>query len=58
MTIGQAPYFSNVVFHGEMIHVTINMVVKRGFDFVLLDIIKKLVDAGVLRAVKTGCTAI
>lgn len=55
--IGQVPYFSNVTFHEEMVPVTINMVVKRGCDFVLYNMIDKLADAGVLSAVKTGKTA-
>ncbi|KIX03562.1 uncharacterized protein Z518_07115 [Rhinocladiella mackenziei CBS 650.93] len=55
--IGQVPYFSNVTFHEEMVPVTINMVVKRGCDFVLLNMIEKLADAGVLKTVKTGRTA-
>lgn len=55
--IGQVPYFSNVTYHEEMVPVTINMVVKRGCDFVLLNMIEKLADAGVLKTVKTGRTA-
>lgn len=55
--IGQVPYYSNVTFHEEMVPVTINMVVKRGCDFVLLNMIEKLADHGVLKAVKTGRTA-
>ncbi|KAF2708346.1 amidase family protein [Pleomassaria siparia CBS 279.74] len=55
--IGQVPYFSNVTFHEEMVPVTINMVVKRGCDFVLYNMIEKLADEGVLKTVKTGRTA-
>jgi hypothetical protein len=55
--IGQVPYFSNVTFHEEMVPVTINMVVKRGCDFVLYNMIEKLADEGVLKSVKTGRTA-
>ncbi|KAK5231669.1 hypothetical protein LTR72_000853 [Exophiala xenobiotica] len=55
--IGQVPYFSNVTFHEEMVPVTINMVVKRGCDFVLLNMIEKMADAGILKTVKTGRTA-
>ncbi|KAJ4351829.1 uncharacterized protein N0V89_007173 [Didymosphaeria variabile] len=55
--IGQVPYYSNVTFHEEMVPVTINMVVKRGCDFMLLNMIEKLADRGVLSAVKTGRTA-
>jgi hypothetical protein len=54
--IGQVPYFSNVTYHEEMVPVTINMVVKRGCDFVLLNMIEKMADAGILKAVKTGRT--
>ena len=55
--IGQVPYYSNVTFHEEMVPVTINMVVKRGCDFVLMNMIEKLADEGVLKTVKTGRTA-
>ena len=55
--IGQVPYHSNVTFHEEMVPVTIGMVVKRGCDFMLYNMIEKLADEGVLKAVKTGRTA-
>ncbi|EMD96303.1 hypothetical protein COCC4DRAFT_35994 [Bipolaris maydis ATCC 48331] len=55
--IGQVPYQSNVTFHEEMVPVTINMVVKRGCDFVLYNMIEKLGDEGILKTVKTGRTA-
>ncbi|KAK0823370.1 hypothetical protein LTS02_018418, partial [Friedmanniomyces endolithicus] len=52
--IGQVPYYSEVTFHTEMVPVTINMVVKRGCDFVLFNMIEKLADAGVLKTSKQG----
>ncbi|RDI88203.1 hypothetical protein Vi05172_g1729 [Venturia inaequalis] len=55
--LGQVPYFSNVTFRTEMVPVTINMVVKRGCDFMLYNMIEKLADAGILKTVKTGSTA-
>lgn len=55
--IGQVPYYSNITFHEEMVPVTINMVMKRGCDFVLYNMIEKFADEGVLKAVKTGRTA-
>lgn len=55
--IGQVPYYSNITFREEMVPVTINMVVKRGCDFVLYNMIEKLADEGVLKTVKTGSTA-
>ena len=55
--IGQVAYQSNVTFHEEMVPVTINLVVKRGCDFVLYNMIEKLADEGVLKSVKTGRTA-
>lgn len=54
--IGQVPYWSNVTLHEEMVPVTINLVVKRGCDFVLMNLIEKLADEGVLKTVKTGRT--
>jgi hypothetical protein len=50
------PYSSNVTFHEEMVPVTINMVVKRGCDFMLMNMIEKMADAGILQTVKTGRT--
>lgn len=55
--IGQTTYYSNVTYHEEVVPVTINMVVKRGCDFVLFNMIEKLARAGVLQTVKTGKTA-
>ncbi len=55
--IGQVSYQSNVTFHTEFMPVTINMVVKRGCDFMLFNMIEKLADEGVLTSVKTGRTA-
>ena len=55
--IGQVPYFSNVTFKEEMVPVTIGLVVKRGCDFVLYNMVEKLADAGVLKSVKTGRVA-
>jgi hypothetical protein len=55
--IGQVQYQSNVTFHEEMVPVTINLVVKRGCDFVLYNMIEKLADEGVLKTVNTGRTA-
>ncbi|KAL6153181.1 hypothetical protein ACJBU6_08344 [Exserohilum turcicum] len=55
--IGQVPYQSNVTFHEEMVPVTINLVVKRGCDFVLYNMIEELADEGVLKTVRTGKTA-
>lgn len=52
--IGQVRYMSNVTFHEEWVPVTVNMVVKRGCDFMLLNLIEKLADEGVLKTVKTG----
>jgi hypothetical protein len=55
--IGQVPYYSNVTFVEEMVPVTISVIIKRGCDFVLYNMIEKLADVGVLSEVKTGRTA-
>ncbi|KAF2458735.1 amidase family protein [Lineolata rhizophorae] len=52
--IGQVPYQSNVTFHEEMVPVTVNLIVKRGCDFVLYNMIERLADEGVLKTVMTG----
>ena len=55
--IGQVEYHSQVTYKMEVVPVTINMVVKRGCDFVLFNMIERLADVGVLKTVKTGKTA-
>lgn len=55
--IGQVSYFSPVTAVTEYIPVTINMIVKRGCDFMLFNMIEKLAKEGVLQTVKTGRTA-
>ncbi|KAI7153411.1 hypothetical protein KC349_g8396 [Hortaea werneckii] len=57
VVIGQFPYFSRVTFHEEMVPVTINMVIKRGCDFILYEMIDRLAEAGILKEVRTGRTA-
>jgi hypothetical protein len=52
--IGEVPYKSAVTLKTEIMPVTMNMVVKRGCDFVLFNMIEKLADEGLLRSVKTG----
>ncbi|KAJ3959625.1 hypothetical protein N0V92_003780 [Colletotrichum tropicale] len=55
--IGQVSYFSNVTFQEEIMPVTVNLVAKRGCDFVLFNMINELEDKGVLSTVLTGQTA-
>ncbi|KAI1084643.1 amidase family protein [Whalleya microplaca] len=55
--IGQVPYMSNVTFVEEMVPVTVNVIAKRGCDFMLWNMFEKLADEGVLRTIKTGRTA-
>ncbi|KAJ9425885.1 hypothetical protein FOXG_02586 [Fusarium oxysporum f. sp. lycopersici 4287] len=52
--IGQITYQSNLTFQEEVMPVTVNMVAKRGCDFVLFNLINKLVSEGVLSSVNTG----
>ncbi|KAF4337258.1 indole-3-acetamide hydrolase [Fusarium beomiforme] len=52
--IGQVTYQSNVTFQDEMMPVTVNLVAKRGCDFVLFNFISKLVSKGVLSSVQAG----
>ncbi|KAI5926047.1 amidase family protein [Camillea tinctor] len=55
--IGQVPYASNVTFREEMVPVTVNIIARRGCDFMLWNMLEKLADLGVLGGVKTGRTA-
>jgi len=52
--IGQVKYWSNVTFHEEWLPITVNLAVKRGCDFVLLNMVERLAREGVLKVVKTG----
>lgn len=55
--IGQVKYFSPVTKKVEVVPVTINMVIERGCDFVLYEMIERMVDAGILKKIMTGGTA-
>ncbi|KAK1637807.1 amidase [Colletotrichum phormii] len=52
--IGQVSYFSNVTFQDEIMPVTVNLVAKRGCDFVLFNLVNDLADKGILKTVSTG----
>ncbi|KAF5657749.1 indole-3-acetamide hydrolase [Fusarium heterosporum] len=52
--IGQVSYLSNVTFQEELMPLTVNMVAKRGCDFVLFNLINELVSKDVLGSVNTG----
>ncbi|KAE8135908.1 amidase signature domain-containing protein [Aspergillus pseudotamarii] len=52
--LGQVPYHSPVSNVTEQFPVSINMIVRRGCDFVLFNMVEKLAQAGVIRTVKTG----
>ncbi|TFK62724.1 amidase signature enzyme [Pluteus cervinus] len=55
--IGQVKYFSHVSSEYEMIPVAVQLVARSGCDMVLLEIVKKLGELGVLRDVQVGRTA-
>ncbi|KAF4164372.1 hypothetical protein CNMCM6936_009308 [Aspergillus lentulus] len=52
--LGQVDYYSPVTMVREQWPVTINIIARRGCDFMLFNMIKKLAEEGVLRSVKTG----
>lgn len=52
--LGQVPYHSPVSNVTEQFPVSINMIVRRGCDYVLFTMIEKLAQAGIIRTVKTG----
>ncbi|KAL2882192.1 hypothetical protein SGCOL_002460 [Colletotrichum sp. CLE4] len=52
--IGQVSYFSNVTFQDEIMPITVNLVAKRGCDFVLFNLVNDLADKGILKTVSTG----
>ncbi|KAF5344802.1 hypothetical protein D9758_014416 [Tetrapyrgos nigripes] len=55
--IGQIPFHSNITEVEEHLPVSISLVARRGCDFVLLDLVDKLADEGLVQEVKTGRTA-
>ncbi|KAK7464973.1 hypothetical protein VKT23_006182 [Stygiomarasmius scandens] len=55
--IGQVPFQSNITEVEEQLPVAISLVARRGCDFVLLDLVDRLADEGIVREVKTGRTA-
>ncbi|PIG90392.1 amidase family protein [Aspergillus arachidicola] len=52
--LGQVPYHSPVTNVMEQFPVSINMIVRRGCDFVLFNMVEKLAQAGIIQGVKTG----
>lgn len=57
ITVGQIPYNSTISGVTEQLPVTISIVARRGCDFVLLDLVEKLAEAGIVHASQTGRTA-
>ncbi|KZL82153.1 amidase family protein [Colletotrichum incanum] len=55
--LGQVSYFSNVTYQVEIMPVTLNLVAKRGCDFVLFNMVNELAHRGILKTVSTGQTA-
>ncbi|KAK2024658.1 amidase [Colletotrichum zoysiae] len=55
--LGQVSYFSNITYRVETMPVTVNIVAKRGCDFVLFNMINELAHRGILKTVLTGQTA-
>ncbi|KFA53329.1 hypothetical protein S40293_06659 [Stachybotrys chartarum IBT 40293] len=52
--LGQVEYQSPVTFFPEQYPVTINLIVRRGCDFMLYNMVEKMAEAGILQTVKTG----
>ncbi|KAK4938114.1 hypothetical protein LTR10_021354 [Elasticomyces elasticus] len=55
--IGQVSYWSKKTLREETMPVTIGLIVKRGCDLMLYDLIEKLADADILKTVNTGVRA-
>ncbi|KAJ1335616.1 amidase [Microdochium nivale] len=52
--IGQVKYHSIISQHEEVLPVSVRLMAAKGCDFMLLDLINELVDAGIIPQVKTG----
>lgn len=55
--IGQVEYRSHVNGKVEMLPVAVQLVARRGCDSMLMELVKKLTDNGVIQKVKTGKSA-
>ncbi|EFQ25674.1 amidase [Colletotrichum graminicola] len=55
--LGQVSYFSNITYQAETMPVTVNIVAKRGCDFVLFNMVNELAHRGIVKTVLTGQTA-
>jgi hypothetical protein len=55
--IGQVEYWSPVTKRREWMPVTVSLVIKRGCDFVVYEMVERMAEAGILKTVKTGKTA-
>lgn len=52
--LGDAGYFSNITLHQEVLPVTVDIMVARGCDGMLFDLISSLVNAGIVMQSKAG----
>ncbi|SPN98678.1 related to amidase family protein [Cephalotrichum gorgonifer] len=52
--LGQVSYKSRVSLSEEKYPVSINLIVRRGCDFMLYNMVEKMAEAGILKTVKTG----
>ncbi|KAK4507951.1 hypothetical protein PRZ48_001686 [Zasmidium cellare] len=52
--IGQVGYWSEVTFKEEMVPVTVDLVVRRGCDFVLYNLVERLAEEGMLKGIRAG----
>lgn len=55
--IGQVPYNSTITGRTEYLPVTISLMAAKGCDYMLLNLIEGLSDAGIISGVKVGATA-
>ncbi|OOF92982.1 hypothetical protein ASPCADRAFT_508787 [Aspergillus carbonarius ITEM 5010] len=55
--LNQVPYLSPISKIPEQLPVSMNLIVRRGCDFMLFDMIEKMAEAGIISEVKTGRTA-
>ncbi|RAK99367.1 amidase family protein [Aspergillus ibericus CBS 121593] len=55
--LNQTPYLSPISKIPEQWPVSMNLMVRRGCDFILFDMVERMAEAGIISAVKTGRTA-
>jgi hypothetical protein len=53
-TVGQAPYNSTITLHEEFLPVAVDIIVAKGCDGMVFELVQELLSAGIIAVPKTG----